>query len=67
MKKSDFIGRTVKWKFGDKVGVVVDGYEMTEKESGYSDVFKVMYSDQSTEVLVFHESAFQYEPWQIVN
>ena len=42
MKKSDFIGRTVKWKFGDKVGVVVDGYEMTEKESGYSDVFKVM-------------------------
>ena len=29
MKKSSFIGRTVKYKFGDKVGVVVDGYEMT--------------------------------------
>lgn len=67
MKKSDFIGRTVKYKFGDKVGVVVDGYNVTNDDLGYTDVFKVMYSDTSTELLIFHESTFQYEPWQIVD
>ena len=65
MKKSSFIGRTVKYKFGDKVGVVVDGYEVNK--DNYTDVFKVMYSDKSVEVLVFHETGFQYEPWQIVD
>lgn len=67
MKKSDFIGRTVKWKFGDKVGVVVDGYNVTNDDSLYTDVFKVMCSDKSVEVLIFHETAFQYEPWQILD
>ena len=67
MKKSDFIGRTVKYKFGDKVGVVVDGYEVNNKDSLYTDVFKVMYNDSTVEVLVFHETSFQYEPWQIVD
>ena len=67
MKKSDFIGRTVKWKFGDKVGVVVDGYDVTKDDSLYTDVFKVMYSDKSVEVLIFHETSFQYEPWQILD
>ena len=65
MKKSSFIGRTVKYKFGDKVGVVVDGYEVNK--GNYTDVFKVMYSDKRVEVLVFHETGFQYEPWQIVD
>ena len=65
MKKSDFIGRTVKYKFGDKVGVVVDGYEVNK--DNYTDVFKVLYSDKSVEVLVFHETAFQYEPWKILD
>ena len=65
--KSDFIGRTVKWKFGDKVGVVVDGYKVTNKDSEYTDVFKVMCSDKSVEVLLFHETAFQYEPWKILD
>ena len=63
--KSSFIGRTVKYKFGDKVGVVVDGYEVNK--GNYTDVFKVMYSDKRVEVLVFHETGFQYEPWQIVD
>ena len=67
MKKSDFIGRTVKYKFGDKVGVVIDGYKVTTKDSLYTDVFKVLYSDKSVEVLIFHETAFQYEPWQILD
>jgi len=67
MKKSSFIGRTVKYKFGDKVGVVVDGYEVNNKDSLYTDVFKVMYNDSTVEVLVFHETSFQYEPWQIVD
>ena len=67
MKKSDFIGRTVKYKLGDKVGVVVDGYEINNKDSLYTDVFKVMFSDKSVEVLVFHETGFQYEPWKIVD
>ena len=61
MKKSSFIGRTVKHKFGDKVGVVVDGYEVNK--DNYTDVFKVLYSDKSVEVLIFHETTFQYEPW----
>ena len=65
MKKSSFIGRTVKYKFGDKVGVVVDGYEVNK--DNYTDVFKVLYSDKSVEVLVFHETAFQYEPWKILD
>ena len=65
MKKSSFIGRTVKYKFGDKVGVVVDGYEVNK--DNYTDVFKVLYSDKSVEVLIFHETAFQYEPWQILD
>ena len=65
--KSDFIGRTVKWKFGDKVGVVVDGYNVTNDDSLYTDVFKVMCSDKSVEVLIFHETASQYEPWQILD
>ena len=65
MKKSSFIGRTVKYKFGDKVGVVVDGYEVNK--DNYTDVFKVMYSDKSVEVLIFHETNFQYEPWQILD
>ena len=67
MKKSDFIGRTVKYKFGDKVGVVIDGYEVSNKDSDYTDVFKVLYSDKSVEVLIFHETSFQYEPWQILD
>ena len=67
MKKSSFIGRTVKYKFGDKVGVVVDGYEMACRDTLYTDVFKVMYSDKSVEVLVFHETDSQYQPWQIVD
>ena len=67
MKKSSFIGKTVKYKFGDKVGVVVDGYEVNNKDSLYTDVFKVMYNDSTVEVLVFHETSFQYEPWQIVD
>ena len=53
MKKSDFIGSTVKYKFGDKVGVVIDGYEVNKDD--YTDVFKVLYSDKSVEVLIFHE------------
>ena len=65
--KSDFIGRTVKHKFGDKVGVVIDGYKIDNKDSQYTDVFKVLYSDKSVEVLIFHETAFQYEPWQILD
>ena len=65
MKKSSFIGRTVKYKFGDKVGVVIDGYEVNKGD--YTDVFKVLYSDKSVEVLLFHETAFQYEPWQILD
>ena len=65
--KSDFIGRTVKYKFGDKVGVVIDGYKVTTKDSLYTDVFKVLYSDKSVEVLIFHETSFQYEPWQILD
>ena len=65
MKKSSFIGRTVKHKFGDKVGVVVDGYEVNK--DNYTDVFKVLYSDKSVEVLIFHETTFQYEPWQILD
>ena len=65
MKKSDFIGSTVKYKFGDKVGVVIDGYEVNKDD--YTDVFKVLYSDKSVEVLIFHETAFQYEPWQILD
>jgi len=65
--KSDFIGRTVKYKFGDKVGVVIDGYKVTNKDSDYTDVFKVLYSDKSVEVLIFHETSFQYEPWQILD
>jgi len=65
MKKSDFIGRTVKYKFGDKVGVVIDGYEVNKGD--YTDVFKVLYSDKSVEVLVFHETAFQHEPWKILD
>tara|TARA_B100000963_G_C22597373_1_gene658526 strand:- start:257 stop:484 length:228 start_codon:yes stop_codon:yes gene_type:complete len=64
--KSDFIGRTVKYKFRDKVGVVIDGYKINNKESDYTDVFKVMYSDNSVEVLVFHEIGFQHEPWEIL-
>ena len=67
MKKSSFIGRTVKYKFGDKVGVVVDGYKVDNKDSLYTDVFKVLYSDKSVEVLIFHETSFQYEPWQILD
>ena len=72
MKKSSFIGRTVKYKFGDKVGVVVDGYEVMTKtgrdrDSLYTDVFKVLYSDKSVEVLIFHETTFQYEPWKILD
>ena len=67
MKKSSFIGRTVKYKFGDKVGVVIDGYEMACQDTNYTDVFKVMCSDKSVEVLIFHETAFQYEPWQILD
>ena len=67
MKKSSFIGRTVKYKFRDKVGVVVDGYEMACQDTLYTDVFKVMYSDKSVEVLVFHETDSQYQPWQIVD
>ena len=54
MKKSDFIGRTVKYKFGDKVGVVVDGYEVNK--DNYTDVFKVLYSDKSVEVLTIRTS-----------
>ena len=65
MKQSDFIGSTVKYKFGDKVGVVIDGYEVNKDD--YTDVFKVLYSDKSVEVLIFHETAFQYEPWQILD
>ena len=65
--KSDFIGRTVKYKFGDKVGVVVDGYKINNKDSDYTDVFKVMYIDKSVEVLVFHEHDFQYQPWKILD
>ena len=65
--KSDFIGRTVKYKFGDKLGVVIDGYKVTTKDSLYTDVFKVLYSDKSVEVLIFHETSFQYEPWQILD
>ena len=65
MKKSSFIGRTVKYKFGEKVGVVVDGYEVNK--DNYTDVFKVLYSDKSVEVLIFHETAFQYEPWKILD
>ena len=65
--KSDFIGRTVKYKFGDKVGVVIDGYDLSNTASDYTDVFKVLYSDKSVEVLLFHETGFQYEPWQIVD
>ena len=65
--KSDFIGRTVKYKFGDKVGVVIDGYKVTTKDSLYTDVFKVLYRDKSVEVLIFHETAFQDEPWQILD
>ena len=65
--KSDFIGRTVKYKFGDKVGVVMDGYKVTTKDSLYTDVLKVLYSDKSVEVLIFHETSFQYEPWQILD
>ena len=65
--KSSFIGRTVKHKFGDKVGVVIDGYEVSNKDSDYTDVFKVLYSDKSVEVLIFHETAFQYEHWKILD
>lgn len=65
MKKSSFIGRTVKWKFTDQVGVVVDGYEVNKGD--YTDVFKVMCSDKSVEVLIFHETGFQYEAWKILD
>ena len=65
MKKSDFIGSTVKYKFGDKVGVVIDGDEVNNDD--YTDVFKGLYSDKSVEVLIFHERTFQYEPWQILD
>lgn len=67
MKKTNLIGRTVKYKFGDKVGVVVDGYEMSNEGTNYTDVFKVLYSDKSTEVLVFHETEYQNEPWRILD
>ena len=67
MKKSSFIGRTVKYKIGSKVGVVIDGYEMACQDTNYTDVFKVMYNDSTVEVLVFHETGFQYEPWEIVD
>lgn len=65
--KSDLIGRTVKWKFGDKVGVVVDGYKVTNKDSLYTDVFKVMCSDSSVETLIFHKVDSQYQPWKILD
>ena len=67
MKKSSFIGRTVKWKRLNKVGVVVEGYEMENSDLGYTDVFKVMYSDKTVDVLVFHETNFQHEPWTILD
>lgn len=65
--KSGLIGRTVKWKFGDKVGVVVDGYKISNKDSLYTDVFKVMCSDSSVETLIFHKVDSQYQPWKILD
>ena len=67
MKKSSFIGKAVKYKSGDKVGEVVDGYEVNNKDSPYTDVFKVTYSDGTSEMLIFHETDFQYERWQFIN
>ncbi len=65
--KSELIGKTVKYKLTGKTGVIIEGYKVDNPDSLYTDVFKVMYSDKSVEVLILHQTASQYEQWQIVS
>tara|TARA_B100001094_G_scaffold210780_1_gene204610 strand:+ start:284 stop:490 length:207 start_codon:yes stop_codon:yes gene_type:complete len=53
IKDSKLVGKTIK-ATDNRVGLVVQGYEVENEDSPYKEVFLVMYSDGEKEVLLKH-------------
>lgn len=65
MKKSDYIGKSIK-VLGAGVGLVVEGYEVGNSKSPITDVIKVMFPDGSIEILVDDIRRGSDENWQCI-